>query len=111
MYLPEFEHDSCGFGLLVNIDGQASHWVLQKSMMALAKMQHRGAIAADGKSGDGCGILFALDHAWFRQQVAFDLPIHFAVGMVFLSQEDKKRDIEKALISAKLIEHGLTLNG
>ena len=111
MYLPEFEHDSCGFGLLVNIDGQASHWVLQKSMMALAKMQHRGAIAADGKSGDGCGILFALDHDWFRQQVSFDLPTHFAVGMVFLSQNETKRQHEKAFIAAKLSEHGLALNG
>ncbi len=57
LYRPEFERDSCGFGLIAQMDNQSSHWLVNTSINALARLTHRGAVAADGKSGDGCGLL------------------------------------------------------
>ena len=57
LYSPEFERDSCGFGLIANIDDKASHRLVNRSIGALRRLTHRGAVAADGKTGDGCGLL------------------------------------------------------
>ena len=52
-----YERDSCGFGLIANLDDQASHWLVETAISSLNRLTHRGAIAADGKTGDGCGLL------------------------------------------------------
>ena len=57
LYDPNFEHDNCGFGLIAQMDGRASHTLVQTAITALGRMTHRGAIGADGKTGDGCGLL------------------------------------------------------
>ena len=53
LYHPSFEKDSCGFGLIANIDDKPSHWLIDTSIAALSRLTHRGAVAADGKSGAG----------------------------------------------------------
>ena len=53
MYRPEFEKDNCGFGLIVQMDNNPSHWLVKTAIGALTRLTHRGAIAADGKTGDG----------------------------------------------------------
>ena len=114
LYRPEFEHDSCGFGLLVNVDGQANHAVLQNSLTALYRMQHRGAIAADGKSGDGCGVLLSLDHDWFRAQFAVhdvQLPQQFAVGMVFLNTDEMQQQSAQQMFATATAQQGLQVLG
>ena len=55
LYQSRFEKDSCGFGLIANLDDRASHWLVETAITALQRLTHRGAIAADGKTGDGCG--------------------------------------------------------
>jgi glutamate synthase domain-containing protein 1 len=55
LYDPAFEHDSCGFGVIASIDGNASAWVVDQAFVTLARMSHRGGIGADGITGDGCG--------------------------------------------------------
>ncbi|MBM4413979.1 MAG: hypothetical protein FJ040_11125, partial [Chloroflexi bacterium] len=60
LYDPRFEHDACGIGFVARLNGQAQHDVVSMALTALARMQHRGAVAADGKSGDGAGILTQL---------------------------------------------------
>ncbi|HJP26165.1 MAG TPA: hypothetical protein QF550_02470, partial [Arenicellales bacterium] len=57
LYRPEFEKDNCGFGLIANMDGEPSHWVVKTAVESLVNLTHRGAVAADRKSGDGCGLL------------------------------------------------------
>ena len=82
--------DSCGFGLIVNLDNESSHWLVKTAIESLARLSHRGAIAADGKSGDGCGLLFKLPREFFRslaQEAGIKLPESFAVASVFLSQD------------------------
>lgn len=57
LYDQSQERDNCGFGLIAHIEGEPSHKVVRTAIHALARMQHRGAILADGKTGDGCGLL------------------------------------------------------
>ncbi|PNM15944.1 hypothetical protein A6J63_008490 [Yersinia enterocolitica] len=58
LYDKSLERDNCGFGLIAHIEGEPSHKVVRTAIHALARMQHRGAILADGKTGDGCGCYY-----------------------------------------------------
>ena len=94
--------DNCGFGLIANINGKKSHTLLIKSIKALTSMTHRGAIGADGKTGDGCGILVDIDKDFFINTLLKEQNIkitdEFAIGQVF-----SKNNIEKDLKSIKKI--------
>jgi len=57
LYRARYERDSCGFGLIASLDDEPSHWVVQTAISSLNRLTHRGAIATDGKTGDGCGLL------------------------------------------------------
>src|SRR5690348_17078109 len=85
LYDAAFEHDSCGFGLVVQIDGRASAWVVDTAFDALAKLSHRGAVNADGVSGDGCGVLIRRPQAWLRalaDEAGIAVGERFAAGLV-----------------------------
>ncbi len=74
--------DNCGFGLLASIDNRPSHKNLEDAINALSRMMHRGAIAADGKSGDGSGLLLSMPHKFMRkkaQERGVVLPKQYAV--------------------------------
>ena len=66
LYDKSLERDNCGFGLIAHIEGEPSHKVVRTAIHALARMQHRGAILADGKTGDGCGLLLQKPDRSFR---------------------------------------------
>ena len=69
--------DNCGFGLLASIDNKPTHKNVEDAITALSRMMHRGAIAADGKSGDGSGLLFSLPKEFFKKiakESGIDLP-------------------------------------
>src|SRR5690606_25961548 len=66
LYDKSLEKDNCGFGLIAHIEGEPSHKVVRTAIHALARMQHRGAILADGKTGDGCGLLLQKPDRFFR---------------------------------------------
>ena len=70
LYDPAYEKDSCGFGLIANLDDMPSHWVVETAISALARLTHRGAVAADGKTGDGCGLLHQVSATAFMREVA-----------------------------------------
>ena len=57
LYREAFERDSCGFGLIASLDDKPSHWLVKTAIISLNRLTHRGAIATDGKTGDGCGLL------------------------------------------------------
>ncbi len=91
LYRRDFEQDSCGFGLMANMDDKPSHWLVQTAINSLACLTHRGAVAADGKSGDGCGLLFKKPDAFLRAVAAecgFALNKEYAAGLVFLKQDN-----------------------
>ena len=82
--------DNCGFGLLASIDNIPSHKNLEDAIISLSRMMHRGAIAADGKTGDGSGLLLSLPKSFFVKVAAedgIDLPETYAVAMVFSKNE------------------------
>lgn len=82
--------DNCGFGLLASIDNTPSHKNLEDAIISLSRMMHRGAIAADGKTGDGSGLLLSLPKSFFVKIAAedgIDLPEAYAVAMVFSNNE------------------------
>ena len=66
LYHPEEFKDNCGFGLIAHMTGEASHHLLQTAMQALTCMTHRGGINADGKTGDGCGLLMQKPDQFLR---------------------------------------------
>ncbi len=78
--------DNCGFGLLASIDNTPSHRNLEDAVTSLSRMMHRGAVAADGKTGDGAGLLLSIPKSFFTKDVAaqgVELPDIYAVAMVF----------------------------
>ena len=111
---PELHKDSCGFGLIANLDDIPSHWVVSTAIEALARLTHRGAVAADGKTGDGCGLLLKFPESFLRavgEELGFNLAKRFAAGTVFLSQDEKAAAAARDVIN-KAIEHcGLELAG
>src|ERR1700755_566417 len=88
MYRPEFEGDACGVGLVAATDGQASRRVVQSAIDALKAVWHRGAVDADGKTGDGAGLHVDLPARFFDDAIAAGghrvRKNRLAVGMVFL---------------------------
>jgi len=90
--------DNCGFGLLCSIDNKPTHQNLEDAVTSLSRMMHRGAIGADGKTGDGSGLLLSLPRTFFEYVAAkdgVDLPDQYAVAMVFSRNENDFDVIEK----------------
>jgi glutamate synthase (NADPH/NADH) large chain len=111
LYDPAFEHDSCGFGLVAQIDGRASAALVDTAFTALGRLSHRGGVNADGVSGDGCGVLIRQPTAWLRALAAeagLRLAERFAAGLVFLDPAD---DRGEALLERHLAEAGLDVAG
>lgn len=78
--------DNCGFGLVANIKNKASHKILDDAITALERMMHRGAVAADGKTGDGSGLLLSLPEEFLRKEASksgIELPAQFAIASIF----------------------------
>ena len=69
LYNPCFEHDACGIGTIVNIDGEKSHEILSDCLTILEKLEHRGGTGADENTGDGAGILFNIPHKFFKEEL------------------------------------------
>ena len=92
LYKPDEFRDNCGFGLIAHMQGQASHDLLQTAIESLTCMTHRGGIAADGKTGDGCGLLLQMPDAFISDQAKTlfqaDMGAHYAIGMIFLNPEE-----------------------
>ncbi|MGO8796041.1 MAG: glutamate synthase large subunit [Candidatus Sulfotelmatobacter sp.] len=98
------DHDACGVGFIAQLGGTASHAVVDRGLEALARLAHRGGVDADGRSGDGAGLLFAIPRAFFRKAARAEgiaLPEEFGVGMVFLQPgyENQSLDAIRAAVA------------
>ena len=115
LYRPDEFKDNCGFGLIAHMQGEASHHLLQTAIEALTCMTHRGGINADGKTGDGCGLLIQKPDAFLRamaqQHFAAELPKQYAVGMVFLNQDPVKAEAARENMNREILAAGLSLVG
>jgi glutamate synthase (NADPH) large chain len=116
MYRPEFEGDACGVGLVAATDGQPSRRVVQSAIDALKAVWHRGAVDADGKTGDGAGLHVDLPVRFFDDAIAAGghrvLPNRLAVGMVFLPRTDLgAQEACRTIVESEIIEAGYTIYG
>ncbi|MGC1389209.1 MAG: glutamate synthase large subunit [Steroidobacteraceae bacterium] len=93
LYRSAYDRDSCGFGLIASLDDRPSRWVLQTAISSLNRLTHRGAVAADGKTGDGCGLLIKAPSRFLRavaHEAGLVLGAQFAAGFVFLNHDERK---------------------
>ncbi len=115
LYHPEEFKDNCGFGLIAHMTGEPSHHLLQTAMQALTCMTHRGGINADGKTGDGCGLLMQKPDQFLRavaqEHFGVELPKQYAVGMVFFNQDPVKAEAARANMDREIVNAGLKLVG
>ncbi len=114
LYKDAYERDSCGFGLLASLDDVPSHWLVRTAMTSLKRLTHRGAIAADGKTGDGCGLLLKRPEKFLRAiagEAGLTLAARFASGLVFLSREPALAQAAREELAAQLQAQGLQLAG
>jgi glutamate synthase (NADPH/NADH) large chain len=111
---PAFHRDSCGFGLIASLDDIPSHFVVKTAISALARLTHRGAVAADGKTGDGCGLLLKLPRDFLRavgEEAGFGVSERFAAGSVFLSTDDAVAAAARSVIDKAIKNEGLEVAG
>ena len=115
LYRPEEFRDNCGFGLIAHIKGQPSHRLLETAIESLTCMTHRGGIAADGKTGDGCGLLLQMPDSFMRAEAqahfAKDLGRHYAVGMIFMGAQPAAQSAAKTALESALAANELDVIG
>lgn len=116
LYDPFYEHDACGVGFVVNVNGERTHQIVGDGITILKKLAHRGAIGGDSKTGDGAGMLVQLPHSFFvkeAEKIGFKLPKQgeYGVAMMFLPQHPKKRATAASVISSVVASEGGTVLG
>jgi glutamate synthase (ferredoxin) len=112
LYDPRFEHDACGIGFVADLSGRATHKVLDDGLKCLERLAHRGAFDADGKSGDGAGILCSIPHTLINRELErigqrAHRPGDIALGMLFLPREPALNAQARSLIADELVRNNL----
>ncbi len=117
MYHESDEHDACGTGLVAAIDGKPKREIVRLAIDALKAVWHRGAINADGMTGDGAGIHIQIPQAFFREYIAsFGKPLsksqQFAVGMVFLPRQSyEDQEAARVIVEREIMRFGYRIHG
>ena len=114
LYQPDVFKDNCGFGLIAHTHGEASHDLVQTAIHSLSCMTHRGGVAADGKTGDGCGLLIATPKVFFKKIAidnGFTLNEIFAVGTVFVNLDKALAQHSQDTLSQAIEAQGLLVAG
>lgn len=116
LYRPEFEHDNCGIGACVNIKGRKSHGIVENALKIVENLEHRAGKDAEGKTGDGVGILTQIPHKFFEKTVkALGISLggerEYGVGMFFFPQDELKRNQSKKMFEIIVEKEGLQFLG
>ncbi len=110
LYSPEYEHDACGVGMIVDIHGNKSHELVDSALKVLENMKHRGAEGADNKTGDGAGIMLQIPHEFILLQ---GIPVpekgKYGTGLVFLPKNESKQSEILSVMIEEIEREGLTL--
>ncbi|TCT22030.1 glutamate synthase large subunit [Thiobaca trueperi] len=111
LYDPANERDACGVGFVCHIKNQKSHAIVRQGLEILERLNHRGAVGADPKAGDGAGILVQIPDAFFRAVLDVELPPagDYGVGMVFLPKDESARRTIEETVTRMLEEGGQTV--
>ena len=96
LYDPKNEHENCGFGFIANIKNEPKHEIVHQALEIVHNLDHRGAVGADPKAGDGSGLLIQIPHKFLKKKVEsdFNLPDvgQYAVGVIFMPKEKNNQD-------------------
>lgn len=116
LYDPRFEHDNCGIGCVVNIKGVPSRAVVDNALKIVERLEHRAGKDAEGKTGDGAGVMVQISHTFFKKVCdEANIPIadqrEYGVGMFFFPQDEKERNREKTLFETIVRKEGLSFLG
>jgi glutamate synthase (ferredoxin) len=116
LYDPQFEHDACGLGFVVNMKGKKSHQLVSDALKILVNLDHRGACGCEANTGDGAGILIQVPHDFFvteATRLGFTLPAfgQYGVGQLFLPKDSAQRDAIKKELEKIITSEGQTLLG
>ncbi len=116
LYDPQWEHDACGIGAVVDISGRRSHAIVEYGRQVLMNLMHRGASGADESTGDGAGILLQIPDEFLRteaESLGFSLPPqgHYGVGMFFLPHDEELRGRCEQTLAAQADAEGLAVLG
>ena len=116
LYDPRTEHDACGVGFIVNVNGDRSHSIIRQGIEILVNLTHRGACGCDPETGDGAGVTIQIPHSFFARVCAtngFSLPEEgsYGVGMVFLPVEPQSRFQCQGILDRMVLEEGLSVLG
>src|SRR5215218_4790377 len=108
LYDPAYEHDACGVAMVAKLDGVASHETVDRAIVALENLEHRGAAGADPNTGDGAGILMQLPDEFMRGVIDAELPAPGAYGVCvcFLPREDDRRAELEQLLETAVTDEG-----
>ena len=110
LYQPEYEHDACGVGMIVDIHGNKSHELVDAALKVLENMKHRGAEGADNKTGDGAGIMLQIPHEFILLQ---GIPVpekgKYGTGLVFLPKDVKEQESILSILIEEVEREGLSL--
>nr|WP_291529452.1 glutamate synthase large subunit [Bacteroides sp. UBA939] len=110
LYNPEFEHDACGVGLVIDIHGNKSHDIVEQGLQVLENMLHRGAESADNKTGDGAGIMLQIPHEFILLQ---GIPVpergKYGTGLLFLPRDEEQSALCMDVLNSVLAQENLNL--
>src|SRR6187551_1229227 len=116
LYDPALDKDSCGVGFIADIKGRKSHQTVDDALTILVNLEHRGAVGADPRAGDGAGILVQIPHPFFQRkatELGFKLPEpgQYAVGSLFMPRDAAWRKIIQSVYAKEVKDEGLTVLG
>ncbi len=110
LYSPDYEHDACGVGMIVNVHGNKSHELVDAALKVLENMKHRGAEGADNKTGDGAGIMLQIPHEFILLQ---GIPVpekgKYGTGLVFLPKDEARQQHILSIMIEEIEREGLSL--
>lgn len=117
LYSPDFEHENCGVGFVAHLKGQRSHQIVDDADRILRHMTHRGACGCEENTGDGAGILTGLPDGFLRKVAKADLGVDlpeqgkYAAGVIFLPQDEQRREFCKETVNEIIAAQGQKLLG
>ena len=116
LYDPARESDACGVGFVADMHDRRTHAIVQQGLQILKNLDHRGAVGADPKMGDGCGILVQIPHAFFKAEcealgITLPEPGHYGVGQFFMPKDAEARSLVEDIVEKALADEGLPFLG
>jgi glutamate synthase (ferredoxin) len=116
LYDPQFEHEACGVGFVVNMKGKKSHEIVRQALTVLVNLDHRGACGCEPNTGDGAGILLQMPDTFLHKVCALlgmklPEPSHYGVGMIFTSPDAPQRNSARHILEKILREEGVEIIG